>query len=213
LSARVLIAIGQRMYREAVRDALTSRLGVTIVGEASDGRSMLSLARELQPDVVVLQARLPELSGAEATRQLLADRPHLPVIAISAITDYPLIMRVLRAGARAFVLVDGGMEELEQAFRAIELGRVYLSPGVESKIVQSLDTSSATADDLLTRREIEVLQLLVEGKSTKRVADLLSVSTKTVESHRLHIMTKLRLYSLADLTKYAIRQGITSDTQ
>lgn len=211
MSARVLIALGQRMYREGLRDALTNRLGVTIVGEAAEGRSVLTLSRELQPDVVILQARLPEMGGAETTRQLLSDRPDLPVITISSNADYTLIMRVLRAGARAFVLSDAGLEELAHAFRAIAEGRVYLCPVVEAKLIQSLGKAATAAEDILTRREIEVLQLLTEGKSTKRAADILSVSAKTIETHRQHIMAKLCLHSIAELTKYAIRQGITSD--
>jgi len=211
MPTRVLIALGQRMYREGLRDALTARLGIDVVGEAGDGRSAVAMARELSPDLVLLQARLPEMNGAEAMRQLHAENPDLPVIALSTSSDYPLVMRVLKAGARAFVLSSGGLDELENAFRAIKEGRVYLSPSIEARIVQSLDAKTTTAEDILTRREIEVLQLMTEGKSTKRIAEILSVSAKTVETHRLHIMGKLRLYSVAELTKYAIRQGITTD--
>ena len=201
------------MYREGVRDALTARLGVTIVGEAGDGRGVLSMARELRPDVVVLQARMPEMNGAEVTRQLAVECPGLPVVAISNSSDYTLVMRILRAGARGYVLVSGGLDELEHAMEAVEQGKVYISPSIESTIVESLGITTTTAEDNLTRREIEVLQLLAEGKSTKRIAEILSVSTKTVETHRLHVMSKLRLYSVAELTKYAIRQGITTASE
>jgi len=211
MPARVLIALGQRMYREGVREALTARLGITVVGEAGDGRGVLSMARELRPDVVVLQARMPEMNGAEVTRQLAAECPGLPVVAISTSSDYTLVMRMLKAGARAYVLVSGGIDELERALHAIDQGKVYISPAIESTMVESLGVAALSADDKLTRREIEVLQLLAEGKSTKRIAEILSVSTKTVETHRLHIMAKLQLYSVAELTKYAIRQGITTD--
>lgn len=210
MATRVLIAIGQRLYREALRDAIAQRLGVDVVGEASDGRETLIQVKETSPDLVILQPGLKELNGAETIRQLHIDKPELPVIAVSSHSDYPLVMRVLKAGARAFILTDGGLDELQRAVQASMEGRIYLSPGLEATIARSLGEPSTTASEILTHREIEVLQLLSEGKSTKRVAETLSVSTKTVETHRLHIMAKLRLYSIAELTKYAIRQGITT---
>ena len=209
-ATRVLLAIGQRLYREALRDAIAQRLGVDVVGEAGDGRETLLQARDLSPDLVILQAGLKELNGAETIRQLHLENPDLPVIAMSVHSDYPLVMRVLKAGARAFILTDGGLDELQRAVQASLEGRVYLSPGLEAMIARSLGESSSTESEILTHREIEVLQLLAEGKSTKRVAETLTVSTKTVETHRLHIMAKLRLYSIAELTKYAIRQGFTT---
>ncbi|HET6462934.1 MAG TPA: response regulator transcription factor [Candidatus Krumholzibacteria bacterium] len=210
MATRVLIAIGQRLYREALREALTLRLGVDVVAEAADGRETLIQVKETAPDLVILQPGLKELNGAETIRQIHIDHPDLPVIAVSSHSDYPLVMRVLKAGARAFILTDGGLEELQRAVQASMEGRIYLSPGLEATIARSLGEPSSTASEILTHREIEVLQLLSEGKSTKRVAETLSVSTKTVETHRLHIMAKLRLYSIAELTKYAIRQGITT---
>jgi len=210
MATRVLIAISQRLYREALRDALTQRLGVEVVAEAADGRETLIQVKEASPDLVILQPGLKELNGAETIRQIHIDKPDLPVIAVSSHSDYPLVMRVLKAGARAFILTDGGLEELQRAVQASMEGRIYLSPGLEATIARSLGEPSSTASEILTHREIEVLQLLAEGKSTKRVAETLSVSTKTVETHRLHIMAKLRLYSIAELTKYAIRQGITT---
>jgi DNA-binding NarL/FixJ family response regulator len=210
MAKRVLIAIGQRLYREALRDAIAQRLGFEVIAEAADGRETLSQVREMSPDLVILQPGLRELNGAETIRQLHLEKPELPVIAVSSHSDYPLVMRVLKAGARAFILTDGGLDELERAMLASMEGRIYLSPGLEATIARSLGETSSTASEILTHREIEVLQLLSEGKSTKRVAETLSVSTKTVETHRLHIMAKLRLYSIAELTKYAIRQGITT---
>jgi DNA-binding NarL/FixJ family response regulator len=210
MATRVLLAIGQRLYREALRDAISQRLGVDVVAEAADGREALTRVKELALDLVILQPGLKELNGAETIRQLQLEKPDLPVIAVSSHSDYPLVMGVLKAGARAFILADGGLEELERAIEASMNGQIYLSPGLEATVARSLRASSSATNEILTHREIEVLQLLAEGKSTKRVAETLSVSTKTVETHRLHIMAKLRLYSIAELTKYAIRQGITT---
>jgi DNA-binding NarL/FixJ family response regulator len=210
MATRVLIAIGQRLYREALRDAIAQRLGIEVIAEAADGRETLAQVKEMSPDLVIIQPGLKELNGAETIRQLHLENPELPVIAVSSHSDYPLVMRVLKAGARAFILTDGGLDELQRAMLASMEGRIYLSPGLEATIARSLGETSSTASEILTHREIEVLQLLSEGKSTKRVAETLTVSTKTVETHRLHIMAKLRLYSIAELTKYAIRQGITT---
>jgi DNA-binding NarL/FixJ family response regulator len=210
MATRVLIAIGQRLYREALRDAIAQRLGIEVIAEAADGRETLAQVKEMSPDLVIIQPGLKELNGAETIRQLHLENPELPVIAVSSHSDYPLVMRVLKAGARAFILTDGGLDELQRAMLASMEGRIYLSPGLEATIARSLGETSSTASEILTHREIEVLQLLAEGKSTKRVAETLTVSTKTVETHRLHIMAKLRLYSIAELTKYAIRQGITT---
>jgi len=210
MASRVLLAIGQRLYREALRDAITRRLGVDVVAEAADGREALARVKDLAPDLVILQPGLKELNGAETIRQLQLEKPDLPVIAVSSRSDYPLVMGIMKAGARAFILADGGFEELGRAIEATMNGLIYLSPGLEASVARSLRDSSSTTNEILTHREIEVLQLLAEGKSTKRVAETLSVSTKTVETHRLHIMAKLRLYSIAELTKYAIRQGITT---
>jgi DNA-binding NarL/FixJ family response regulator len=210
MATRVLIAFGQRLYREALRDAISHRLGFEIVAEAADGRETISQVNEVAPDLVILQPGLKELNGAETIRQLHLEHPRLPVIAVSKHSDYPLVMRVLKAGACAIILTEGGFEELERAVQASMEGRIYLSPGLEANIARSLGEPSSTASEVLTHRETEVLQLIAEGKSTKRVAETLSVSAKTVETHRLHIMAKLRLYSIAELTKYAIRQGITT---
>jgi DNA-binding NarL/FixJ family response regulator len=210
MATRVILAIHERLFRESLREAITRGLGVLVVGEATNGREALRQARENSPDLVILQPGLKELNGVGTIRELRSEAPTLPVIAICPHADYPLLMRVLKAGARAVVGSDDPLDELHRAFQASMEGRTHLSPGLEATLARSPGDPAPTADEILTRRELEVLQLLAEGKSTKRVAETLSVSTKTVETHRLHIMAKLRLYSVAQLTKYAIRQGITT---
>jgi DNA-binding NarL/FixJ family response regulator len=209
MATRVLLAIGQRLYRQTLRETIVQRLGVDVVAETSSGRELIVQAGELNPDLVILELGLKDLNGLEAIRQLRSEHPHLPVLAVSAHSDHSLVMRVLRAGARAFLLSDGTVEELERSIQVTLDGRIYLSPELEGAIAQAL-SEPAAVNTVLSSREIEVLQLIAEGKSTREVAEMLSVSTKTVETHRQHIMAKVRLYSVAELTKYAIREGITT---
>jgi len=209
MATRVLLAIGHRLYREALREVIVPRFGVEIVGETNNGRQALRQATALSPDLVILELGLQELNGAEIIRQLRIESPGLPVIAVSAHSDHPLVMRVLQAGARAFVVADGGLDDLQRAVEASLEGRMFLSPELQATIARSL-SEPASLVSVLTPREIEVLQLIAEGKSTRGVAETLSVSPKTIETHRKHIMSKLHLYSIAELTKYAIREGITT---
>ncbi len=209
MATRVLLAVRHRLYRETLRETIVQRLGVDVVAETSSGREALEQAGELAPELIIVDLGLKDLNGTETIRQLRGDQPLLPVIAISSHSDHALVMRVLRAGARAFVLADSTVEELERAIHITLDGRIYLSPELEGAIAQGL-ADPASINTVLSPREIEVLQLIAEGKSTRDVAETLSVSTKTVETHRQHIMAKVQLYSVAELTKYAIREGITS---
>ncbi len=209
MATRVLLAIGQLLYRQTLRETIVQRLGIDVVAETSSGRQAVVQADDLAPDLVIMELELKELNGAEVIRQVRGSHPHLPVIAISAHSDHALVMRVLRAGARAVLLSDSTVEELQRAIQITLDGRIYLSPKLEGLIAQAL-VEPAAANTVLSPREIEVLQLIAEGKSTREVAEMLSVSTKTVETHRQHIMAKVRLYSVAELTKYAIREGITT---
>ncbi len=208
---RVLVVVARRVYRQGLCQLLTTLPDVEVAGEAEDGRTAVSLAGELRPDITILEIDLPALNGVDATRQLVAECPGMAVIAISPAVDWVTLTGVLRAGAQAYVLADGGFDEIEQAIRAVSNGHVFLSPGAEARVIKSLDRVSAAAPvTVLTPREREVLQLIAEGNSTKKTAEILTVSAKTVESHRRQIMRKLGIYSVAGLTKYAIRNGITS---
>jgi DNA-binding NarL/FixJ family response regulator len=181
-----------------------------VVGDTGDGRTALALSRELRPDIVILETNLPELNGIDATRQLAIESPGMATIVISAVSDFHHITDILHSGARGLVLVDGGLSEIEAAITASAAGHVYLSPAVEDRIVASLDRSSRLSSSVLTAREREVVQLIAEGKSTREVAKALGVSTKTIETHRQHVMAKLQIRGVAQLTKYASRNGITS---
>jgi DNA-binding NarL/FixJ family response regulator len=210
MPTRVLIAVGRQVWRDSLCIAL-AKWAIEVVGETGDGREAISLAAQLRPDVVVVEATLPGLNGPDVTRLIVVESPGVPVIVISPHADWEIVARSMRAGASAYVLADGGLDELKRGFDAIAEGRVYMSPAAESAVLGSLDRLGRdSAVNLLTPREREVLQLLADGKPTKEAADILGVSIKTIETHRRQIMKKLGIYSVAGLTKFAIRNRIIS---
>ena len=185
-----------------------------VVGEAEDGRQALSMVRELIPHVVVMDVKMPNMNGIEATRQIHSELPQVKIIALSMYSDSSYVTNMLRAGASGYLLKDGAFEELVKAIRLVMSDRIYLSPGVANVVVKDY-VSNLPAAPLCplfpssTTREREVLQLLSEGKRSGQIAKLLRISIKTVDAHRQTIMQKLNLRSVAELTKYAIREGLT----
>ncbi len=185
-----------------------------VVGEAEDGFSTIELARKLKPQVVVMDITMPGLNGIEATHQITKEMPHIKVLALSMHTDQRFIEGMLRAGATGYLPKDCASEGLVRAIRTVLSNQTYLSPSI-ADIVRRDYLSQRRGTDIsvsyvLTEREREVLQLMAEGKNTKEIASRLQVSVKTIETFRQHIMQKLNLHSLAELTKYAIREGLTS---
>jgi len=229
---KVLLADDHRIVREGLRSLLAAQPDMQVVGEAADGRQAVLMAKEMTPDVVVMDVAMPQLNGIEATRQISADEPGMKVVALSMHSDRRFVSEALKAGASGYVLKDGAFDELISAIRAVVSDRVYLSPRVAGVVVEDYvrrlptrgngngghgphpgtDEHAARrgAFDALTPREREVLQLMAEGYATKEVAHRLHVSVKTVETHRRQIMEKLDLHSVAELTKYAIREGLTT---
>lgn len=213
MNLRVVLVDDHRMFREALRPLLAQTPGFEIVGEAGDGQQAIELCAQLAPDVVIMDVSMPGLNGLEATRRILADRPRTRVVVLSMHADRRFVAETLRAGAAAYVLKDAGFAELVRALQAVAEGRTYLSEPVRQLVVQEyvagLQREDRSAFSLLSAREREVLQLVAEGASTKEIGDRLSVSVKTIETHRRQIMEKLDLHSVAELTKYAIREGLT----
>ena len=184
-----------------------------IVGAAGDGHEAVRLAQELSPDVVVMDIAMPGLNGVEATRQILAARPATKVVILSLYSaDRPLIADSFRVGASGYLPKEASVDELATAIRTVVQGKVYISPSVEKVVLEALrhPQSDGSVYWLLTPREREVLQELAEGHAMKQIAIHLDVSVKTVETHRRQIMDKLNLHSVAELTKYAIRQGLST---
>jgi two-component system response regulator NreC len=186
-----------------------------VVGEAEDGRSSVTLVRELIPDVVVMDVKMPEVNGIEASRQILSELPDVKVIALSMYDDRRFIVDMLKAGAQGYLLKDCAFEELVHAIRLVMANKSYLSPGVAEVVIKDYVAQDSQASDSvanLTAREQEVLKFMAGGKRTAEIADLLGISGKTVDTHRLQIMHKLNLKSVAALTKFAIREGLISLT-
>ncbi|MGE5219269.1 MAG: response regulator [Chloroflexota bacterium] len=209
----ILIADDHRLLREGLR-ALLERDGFRVVGEADNGRSAVKLAKQLQPDIVITDIAMPDLNGVDATRQICVEAPRSKVLALSMHTESRFVLGILEAGASGYLLKDAAFEELSIAIETISKGQVYLSPAIAGVVVRQslarLGTQSTLPQAELSKREREVLQLIAEGKSTKKIATMLHVSVKTVETHRKQIMDKLDIHSIAELTKYAVREGVTS---
>ena len=226
MTTRILIVDDHHMIVSGLRALLRSEPGMEVVGEAADGATAVRLAEELAPNVVVMDVGLPDLNGIDATRRILATAAdagrQMRVIALSAFDNPRYIREMLRVGATAYVSKASAFEELAQAISAVLAGQVYLSPSVADAIVDDLRSggggsggpdgtpASEWAFHKLSPREREVLQVMSEGKSTKEIARHLSISVKTVETHRRKVMEKLDLWSVAELTKYAIREGLTT---
>jgi len=209
---RVLLADDHKILRQGLRTLLEREKDIQIVGEADNGRSSVKLTGELAPDVVVMDVAMPDLNGIDATRRITEAEPRTRVLALSMHSDGRYVKGMLQAGARGYILKDCAAEELTHAIRTVMAGQVYVSPGVTGAIVNDYVRQLSAADGpaTLTPREREVLQLLAEGGSTANIAAGLHLSVKTIETHRKHIMDKLGLRSIAELTKYAIREGITT---
>lgn len=208
MTIRILIADDHQLLRQGVRALLESEDDMTVVDEASNGRDVVTKAEALAPDIVLMDIGMPELNGIDATRKIceLARAPR--IIALSMHADRQFVQGILRAGATGYLLKDSAFLELAEAVRRVHDGQVYLSPAIAGVVVESLQSESEH-DDSLTSREREVLQLVSEGHSTKEVASRLHISVKTVETHRRQLMHKLDIFSVAELTKYAIRNGLT----
>ena len=208
------MADDHKITRQGLRSLLEQQADMEVVAEAEEGRTAVRLAKELSPDVVIMDVSMPDLNGIEATRQIVNRSPTTRVVALSMHSDTLFVSEMLKSGASGYMLKDCAFEELERAIRTVVSGKTYLSPTISGVVVDDylhrLTKGDSGGEDVLTHREKEVLQLVAEGKSTTRIALKLHVSIKTVETHRRQIMEKLDLHSVAELTKYAIRKVYTS---
>jgi DNA-binding NarL/FixJ family response regulator len=198
-----------------LRSLLEKQAEMEVIGEADNGRVAVDLAKQYQPDIVIMDIGMPELNGVEATRQIVSVAPKAKILALSMHSDKRYVIAMLRAGATGYLLKNCAFKELTLAINTIVENKTYLSPAIADVVLEELvsshDSRGKSHDGSpLTAREREVLQLLAEGQVTKQIAAQLHVSVSTVETHRRQIMEKLDIHSIAELTKYAIREGVTS---
>jgi len=211
----VLLAEDHTIVREGLRALLKLEKDINVIGEAENGRETVELARRLRPDVVVMDIAMPLLNGMEATRQILLARPSSKVLILSAHSDDAYVERVMKLGAAGYLIKQTAAHILPQAIRKVHQGNTFFSPIIsrrlhhhEKKAHQRGDLHAKTDPTRLTSREMEVLQLIAEGKANKETAELLSISIKTVEKHRQKVMEKLNIHDTAGLTRHAIAAGI-----
>lgn len=214
MSISVLLADDHTLFREGMRSLLHKELNIKVVGEAENGREAVKLALELKPDVIVMDITMPDLNGMEATRKIKKIIPQTKVICLSMHSDRRYVVDMFRAGAMGYLIKSCAYKELNTAIHVVAANQVYVSPQIAHIVVDESigkqPPKKTSVQSALTPREREVLQLIAEGKNTKYIAHNLHKSTKTVETHRRNIMRKLKLKSVAELTKYAINEGIIS---
>ena len=215
-SLRILIADDHEVFRRGVRGVLEEQPGWQVVGEAGNGRRAVEMARELQPDVVVLDISMPELNGLDATRQILQVSPASEILILTLHDSEQLAEEVLKAGVRAYILKSDAAQDLVAAVSALQRHTPLFTSKIAGMVLEGFlhSTKSSRSAQIavdLTAREREIVQLLAEGKSNKEVATTLGISVKTAETHRANVMHKLGLHSTAELVRYALRNRIATD--
>jgi len=214
MSVNVLLADDHKIVRDGLRILIENHGNMNVVAEAENGQRAINLARELHPEVIIMDISMPDINGIDATRKITSDFPGIKVIALSMHTDRHFVVGMLEAGAAGYLLKDCAFEELVSAIHTVLDNHTYLSPTITDIVVRNYvnkaSKTSAVSSAELTARERELLQLLAEGMTAKQIAKTLRVSVKTVETHRRNIAQKLGAGSVAELIKYAIREGLTT---
>ena len=214
MKIRILLADDHQIMREGLKALLEKHSSMEVIAEAENGIQTLEIARREKPDVIIMDIAMPDINGIEATRQLKSEMKDIKIVALSMHSDRRFVTEILKAGASAYVLKQSAFEDLEKAIKTVMVNRTFLSADILETVVgdyvSQLTKSEYEAYRQLSNRERQVLQLIAEGNSTKEIAYKLHVSVKTIESHRQNIMTKLSIHNLAGLTKFAVREGLTS---
>lgn len=213
MSIRIILADDHAVLRHGLSKSLQNEKDMEVIAQAKDGHSTVELAKELSPDVIIMDIGMPDLNGIEATRQIIEELPQIKVIALSMHSSKNFIIEMFKAGASGYLLKDCEFDELVNAIHTVVADKKYISPSISDTVIENyvlnFPKTKDSAFSVLSKREREVLQLLTEGKTTKQIAKRLHVSPKTVEAHRLNIMNRLNIDSIAQLTKYAIQEGLT----
>lgn len=214
MGIRIILADDHKIVREGIKALIEKKPGFEVIAEADNGRTTIQLTKELSPDAVIMDIAMPDMNGIEATREIIEKVPDVKIIALSMHSDIRFVVEMLKAGASGYLLKDCASEQLVNCIRTVTKNRTYLSPDIADSVIKDysrlLSKENLSVFSLLTNREREALQLLAEGKTTKEIANRLKISAKTVETYRQNIMNKLDIHSIAELTKYAIREGLTS---
>jgi DNA-binding NarL/FixJ family response regulator len=213
MEIRILLVDDHKIVREGLRMVLENQPGMKVVGEAGSGRTALRLVRDLKPDVILMDVTMPDLNGIEATRQIMSESPEVKILALSMHSDSHLVAGILAAGGSGYLLKEEcDSAELVRAIRAATVNQTYLSPKIGEVVVKDyvryLAMAVPSPFSVLTGREREVLQLMAEGKNTKQIASSLHLSVKTVATHRINLMDKLNIHSVAELVKHAIKEKL-----
>jgi len=210
----VILVDDHIIMRDGLRGLLKAESDIEVVGEADNGRQAVKISLEKNPEIVIMDIAMSDMNGIEATRQIKAENPKIKIITLSMHSERQMVIGSLKAGASGYLLKDSTSTELVEAIRTVYRGRKYISQKISDIVLEEISEVKKDSDgrevDKLTSRENEILQLIAEGNSTKKIAKVLFISPKTVESHRANIMEKLDIHNLPELTKYAIRAGLTS---
>ncbi|WP_435414954.1 response regulator [Polaribacter aestuariivivens] len=207
---KIVLVDDHKILRDGLRSIIEQKTNLHIIGEASDGRAAIEQCDKLLPDVVITDVAMSGLNGVEATKQIHKKHPQIKIIALSMHANKQFIQGMFKAGAYAYLLKDGDSSELITAINSVHQNKKYLSKKIDQSYLTLLNREEVIVDKELSSREIEVLQLIAEGNSSKQIAELLFLSSKTVDVHKNNTMKKLELYTIPELTKYAIRNGLTS---
>jgi len=214
MAIKILLADDHPILREGLRGLLEKETDMEVAGEAGSGYEAVQLAGRLHPDVIIMDINMPDMNGIEATRRILEEDPGKAVLALSLESDRRFVVEILDSGARGYLLKDAFFEELAAAIHTVAEGDTYLCPKIAEMIIKDymkrIPDNNPLTFESLTTRERETIQLIADGRNAKEIAAEFGVSVKTIEVHRHNIMKKLNLYSIAELTKYAIREGLTS---
>jgi two-component system, NarL family, response regulator NreC len=212
MNIKLILADDHAMLRHGLSRSLEQEQGMEVIGQTQDGYATIEMVKKLQPDIVIMDIGMPGLNGIETTRKIKQDNPKVKIIGLSMHSSDKYVREMFKAGATGYLLKDCSFEELVEAIRTVMSGRTYISPSIGDMIVKeytSKEDDIKSVFTILSQREREVLQLLAEGQSTKQIGIQLNISPKTVEAHRLRLMEKLEIDNVAQLTKYAIQEGLT----